>query len=340
MLYLVQHGSPFISKQFVNTNKVPTVANPKILFDLPFPDYIEELFTPHCEILPWSRLDSADDAELAEIQGLVIYAHPRIDETLLERLPGLQVISNFGVGIDHIDLAAAARRGLPVGNTPGAVDGATADMTLALLLAVARNIVIGDAFARGPDFVHFNPGNLPGYEVFGSTLGIIGLGRIGKEVAKRARGFDMRILYHKRRRDPAAEQDLGVEYADLDTLLSQSHFVTLNVPLTPDTQHLIDEAQLRKMRADGILINTARGGVIDHDALYRALTEGWIAAAAIDVTEPEPLPRGHRLLALKNLVITPHLGSATRRSRRHMGQMTLDNLLAGLRGEPLPYAAS
>ena len=313
------------------------MLKPQVLLDLAFPDFIEELFTPHCEFLPWPLLEAGDGDRLAKIQGLCTYAHPHIDGALMDRLPALRIISNFGVGVDHIDLAAARECGIPVGNTPGAVDGATADMTMALLLGAARNIVIGDRFARSAEFTLFDPSKLPGYEVFGSTLGIVGMGRIGKEVAKRAKGFDMRILYYNRRRDEATERDLGVIYADMGTLLAESHFVCLNVPLTPETRNLIGEAELRKMRKDAILVNTARGAVVDHDALYKALTERWIAVAAIDVTEPEPLPRNHKLLSVENLIIAPHLGSATIRTRRNMGQMTLDNLLAGLREEPLPY---
>jgi glyoxylate reductase len=210
-------------------------------------------------------------------------------------------------------------------------------MTMALLLAAARNIVIGDKFARTPGWTSFNPSDLPGKEVYGSTLGIIGFGRIGQEVAKRARAFDMQVLYFRRHRDPQAEQRLGVEYADLDTLLSHADYVTLNVPLTADTRHLIGASQLQRMRADAMLINVARGGVVDHDALYRALSEGWIAAAAVDVTEPEPLPRDHPLLQLDNIIIAPHLGSATVKTRAWMGRMMVENMVAGLNGEALPY---
>jgi len=255
----------------------------------------------------------------------------------MDRLPALKVISNFGVGVDHIDLVAASSRHIPVGNTPGVLDGATADLTMALILATARNVIVGDHFARGPDFIRYDPSHLLGAEVFGSILGIVGLGRIGWQVAKRANGFDMRILYHNRNPNIEAERALGVKYAGLDELLTESHFVTLNVPLTPETARLINESRLRKMRPDAILINVARGAVVDHAALYRALAEKWIAAAAIDVTDPEPLPRDHPLLRLTNLVITPHLGSATWRTRGRMGEMAAANLIAGLTGQPLPH---
>jgi glyoxylate reductase len=317
---------------------VTAVSGPLVLLDIPLPPYLSEPVERHCVMRPWSLLQNGPEAELEKIEGIYTYGHPVVDGPLLDRLPALKVISNFGVGVDHIDLKAAASRGIPVGNTPSAVDGATADMTMALLLSVARNVVIGDHFARGLEFTHYDPSHLLGREVFGSTLGIIGMGRIGCEVAKRARAFDMRILYHNRRRNPEAERALGVTYASLNDLLVESHFVSLNVSLTPETTGLMGERELRKMRKDAILINIARGAVVDHYALYRALAENWIAAAAVDVTQPEPLPRDHPLLSLKNLVITPHLGSATLRTRQRMGEMTAANLLAGLRGEPLPYA--
>lgn len=312
---------------------------PKILLDIPLPGFLEKTLEPHCEILPWSLLDEPADETLGSIRGVYTYGHVPIDGELLELLPNLRVVSNFGVGVDHVDIAACESRGIRVGNTPGAVDGVTADMTMALLLAAARNIVTGDQFARSPGFTHYDPSNLPGLEVHGSTLGIIGMGRIGKEVARRARGFDMRILYHNRNRDPEAEEALGVEYADLVTLLKEAHFVSLNVPLTEETEGLIGERELRTMRGDSILINVARGPVVDPEALHSALSEGWIAGAALDVTEPEPLPRDHPLLGLTNLVLAPHLGSATLRSRLRMGEMARDNLVAGLEGQPLPNQA-
>ena len=309
-----------------------------ILVDVPLAPFIEELFAPDCRSGPWSLLEEGTNGALQEVEGLFLYGHPVIDGPFMDRLPNLKVISNFGVGIDHVDLAAAEARGIPVGNTPGAVEGATADMTMALLLACARNVVAGDRYARGPDFHYYDPSLFLGREVHGSTLGIVGLGNIGREVARRARGFDMRILYHSRHRKPRAESELGVEYASLRGLLEQAHFVTLNVPMTPETRHLIGEEQLAWMRSDGILVNVARGGVVDHAALYRALADRRIAGAAIDVTEPEPLARDHPLLQLNNLVITPHLGSAGSRTRLRMAQMTVDNICAGLQGKRLPYA--
>ena len=312
------------------------MPKPQVLFDFPMPDVVAELFTPHCELLPWQTL-TGSTGPLPEIDAILSVAHTRIGAAELSRLPNVKVVSNYGAGVDHIDVAAVQACNVPVGNTPGTVDGATADQTMALLLAVARNTVRGDAHARGPGFIEFDPGFMLGTDVFEATLGIIGLGRIGKAVARRAAGFDMRVLYHNRNRDLAAEAELGVRYASLDELLAQCDFVCLNVPLTAQTEKLIGEAQLRAMKPGAFLINTARGAVVDTEALLRALTEGWIAGAGLDVTEPEPLPRDHPLLKLPNLVLTPHSGTSTVGTRVLMGRRALENLLAGLAGEALPY---
>ncbi len=315
------------------------MSKPAALLDVPFPPFIAELFTPHCELLPWSTYSDSSDT-LEHITAIVSFSHTPVGTPEFERMPNLKVVSNYGVGVDHIDVAAAARFDVPVGNTPGAVDGATADQTFALMLAVARNTVRGDAFARGPDFHAFDPGFMLGADVFGSTLGIVGMGRIGREVAQRARGFEMNILYHNRRRDEAAEGALQAQYVSLEELLQRADFVCLNVPLTEQTTDLIAEAELRAMKSSAFLINTARGAVVNTDALYRALNERWIAGAGLDVTEPEPLPRDHPLLGLDNLVLTPHLGTSTVGTRVRMGNMAVENLLAGLASQPLPHPVS
>ncbi len=312
----------------MSTERTPVMADG-------LPASLLEMLGPEIEILEWD--DSPTSPALARAVAFITYGHPRVDGPLMDRTPHLKMVSNHGVGVDHIDCAAARSRGILVGNTPGCLDAATADMTLALLLAAARNVVSGDKFARSPAFTHYDPSFMIGYEVSGSTLGIVGLGRIGKQVAKRARAFDMKILYHNRHRDEAAERDLGVTYASLDDLLRESDFVTLNCPLTAETTNLIGRRELALMKPTGILVNVARGAVVDHDALLAALKSKRIAGAALDVTAPEPLPRDHPLLELDNIVIAPHLGSAANRTRRRMEEMTVLNLNAGLRGEPLPW---
>jgi glyoxylate reductase len=299
------------------------------------PPALLDLLGPAVDVLPWDT--SRDSPALARAVGIITYGHPLVDGPLLDRMPHVKIVSNHGVGVDHIDVAAAEARGIPVGNTPGCLDASTADMTMALLLAAARNVVIGDRFARGPEFTHYDPAILIGQEVTRSTLGIIGMGRIGKQVARRARAFDMPVLYHNRHRDKAAEAELGVAYASFDDLLAKSDFISLNCPLSPETAGLISSPQFAQMKRGAILINIARGPVVDGEALYEALASRRIAAAAIDVTAPEPLPRDHKLLALDNLVITPHLGSASNRTRQRMMEMTVENLTAGLEGRALPY---
>jgi glyoxylate reductase len=308
----------------------------QVLADEPLPDEVLSPLSADCAIHIWPR----DAAELAPLllvaEGLFTYGHPRVDGALMDSMPRLKVISNFGVGVDHIDLEAARQRGIPVGNTPGILDGATADMTFALLLAAARNLAVGDRYARSDAFTRYDPRLLLGQEVHGATLGIVGMGGIGRQVARRARGFDMTVLYHNRRRDPQAEAELGVTYATLPGLLQQADFVTLNVPLTAETRGMIGRDQLALMKPTATLINAARGGVVDHAALLEALQQRRIGGAALDVTEPEPLPRDHPLLALDNVVIAPHLGSATHQTRRRMAELSVANLRAGLLGDALP----
>lgn len=299
------------------------------------PPLLRELLGDGIEVVEW---EGASAADLGRVRALITYGHPRVDNALLERTPNVCVVSNHGVGVDHIHLPDCRARGIPVGNTPGILDGATADMTLALLLSLARNVVVGDRFARGPEFTHYDPSILIGKEVSGATLGIVGMGRIGKQVARRAKAFDMRVLYHNRKRDVAAEESLGVEYRGFDALLGESDFVALNCPLTPETTGLVSHRELGLMKRSAMLINVARGPVVDGQALCEALHAGTIAGAALDVTDPEPLPRDHPLLTAPHLVITPHLGSAADRTRRRMMEMTVENLQAGLARRPLPYA--
>jgi glyoxylate reductase len=310
-------------------------ALPRVLADLPVGSVVTDLLRDQVELLPWR---SAGEGRAESVAAVYTYGHPVVDAGLLDRLPAVRVISNFGVGVDHIDLAAAAARGIPVGNTPGILDGATADMAFALLLAAGRRLVEGDRYARGPDFLHYDPSYMLGREVHGSTLGVLGLGRIGEQVARRARAFDMTVLYHNRHRRPAAEEALGARYVSRGDLLAAADYVVLTLPLTPETHRLIGRAELARMKPTAILVNIARGPVVDRDALTEALAARRIYAAALDVTDPEPLPRDHPLLRLDNVIITPHLGSATEQTRRRMAEVSVENLLAGLSGRPLPFA--
>jgi len=254
--------------------------------------------------------------------------------------PSLKVISQMAVGYDNIDVAAATARRLPVGYTPGVLTETTADFAWTLLMAAARRVVEGDAYTRQGRWKTWGPTLLMGPDVNGATLGIVGLGRIGTAMARRAAGFDMCVLYYDPDRHPAQEQALGVKYADFETLLSQSDFVTLHTPLNGQTRHLVGAAQLRLMKRSAILINTARGPLVDPEALYQALKGGVIAYGALDVTEPEPIEMTSPLLTLPNLIIVPHIASASLQTRNKMATMAVANLLAGLQGERLPFCVN
>ena len=305
----------------------------EVVLSDPLPPLFDEVCGDRFDVRP---MEPGSHDDCLKAVGIVSYGHAVIDGTVLDRCPNVKVVTNHGVGVDHIDVTAAAERGIPVGNTPGCLDASTADMTMALMLSVARNVVNSDNFARSSEFTHYDPALFIGQEVTGSTLGIIGMGRIGTEVAKRAKAFDMRVLYYNRNRRPRAEESYGLEFASFDDLLIRSDFVSLSCPLTDETHGMIGTAQLRRMKSSAILINMARGPVVQTDALYAALNSGAIAAAGLDVTEPEPLPRDHPLLQLENVIITPHLGSASNNTRSRMMQMTVDNLVAGIEGRELP----
>jgi glyoxylate reductase len=307
---------------------------PRVIADTPLAPAIETLLEGKAEVLPWA---AALERERPDVAALYTYGHPIVDGAMLDRLPGVVVISNYGVGVDHIQVVEAARRGILVGNTPGILDGATADMGFTLLLAAARRLVEGDRFARSADFTRYDPGYILGREVHGQTLGIIGLGRIGRQIAKRARGFDMPVLYCNRRRDPEAEQHLGARHVPFAELLAAADFVMLCCPLTDETRGLIGREALNQMKRTAILINIARGPVVDTAALTAALQERRIYAAALDVTDPEPLPRDHPLLALDNVIIAPHLGSATEQTRQKMAEISVENLFRGLTRQPLLF---
>ncbi len=270
--------------------------------------------------------------KIAGKDGLLSMITDRVDAELMDKAPGLKIISNLAVGYNNIDVAAATERGIVVTNTPGVTTEPTADLTLGLILAVARRIVEEDRLTREGKFQYWAPMLFLGRSVAGKTLGLIGFGAIGQAVAKRARGFGMRILYHQRRQlDPARERELGVEYADFGRLLRESDFVSLHVPLTEKTRHLIGLKQIEKMKPSAFLINASRGPVVNEKELVGALQSGVIAGAGLDVYENEPaLTPG--LIDLPNVVLTPHVGSGTIEDRTLMARMAIENLMAGLKG--------
>jgi len=265
----------------------------------------------------------------ADAEGLLALLTDRLDADTLAQLPRLRAIANYAVGYDNIDLAAATERGIAVGNTPDVLTNATADLAFALLMAAARRLPEAAASARAGDWLTWEPTGYLGADVHGATLGIIGFGRIGRAVAVRASGFDMNVVSVGRAsRDSVSE------------LLRKSDFVSLHCPLTPETHHLIDAAALRQMQKHAILINTARGPIVDHDALRMALIDGDIAGAALDVTDPEPIPPDDPLLEAPNLIVVPHIGSATHSARAKMADLAVDNLIAALAGHPMPHSVS
>lgn len=287
-----------------------------------------------------TRFDPALEPYLPEAEGLFCLLTIAVKDDLLQRAPRLRVVSNMAVGYDNIDVAACTARRIPVGNTPGVLTAATADLTMALLLATARQIPQASRDAREGRWVTWSPAGWLGADLEGATLGIVGMGKIGRAVAQRAKGFGMKLLYTDIPLPPEVEAELGATRVELPELLRQSDFVTLHVPLTPETRGLIGEEQLRLMKPHAILVNTARGAVIQMNALLKALQENWIGGAALDVTDPEPLPSNHPLYAQPNCLIVPHIGSATRDTRRRMAELACENLLAGLEGRRLPHCVN
>ena len=273
----------------------------------------------------------------AGIDGILCLLTDTIDAAVMEAAgPGLAVISNYAVGYDNIDVVEATRRGIMVTIPPGVLTEATSDMAWAILFAAARRVVEGDRLTRSGVFAGWSPTLLLGAEIRRRTLGLIGLGRIGEAMVKPAHGFEMRVVYYDiKRRPPAEEEALGITYLPLPELLAVSDFVSIHVPLLPETRHLIDEAALRRMKPTAILINTSRGPVVDEKALVRALRQGWIAGCGLDVYEDEPrLAPG--LADCPNAVLTPHIASATLETRSRMAEMVVENLLAALDGRRPP----
>ena len=270
--------------------------------------------------------------------GILTLLTDRVDDELLDRAgPQLKVVSNFAVGFDNIDVDACTSRKLPVGNTPGVLTETTADLAWALLMAAARRLVEGDRYVRDGKWKTWGPMLLMGPDIHGATIGIVGFGRIGQAVARRAKGFGMRIVYHDLQRVPkSVESEFDATYMTLEGLLAESDFVSLHTVLSPETTGLMNAERLGWMKPTAILVNTSRGPVVDSMALVDALKGGTIGGAALDVTDPEPLPADHPLVGLDNCLVVPHIASASRATRGKMASMAAANLLAGLRGERLP----
>jgi glyoxylate reductase len=306
---------------------LPGEAVARLALDAEVDQWTDEMPPPYDEL---TRRAAAADA-------LVCLLTDRIDAALLDAAPRVRAIANVAVGYDNIDVAASTARGIPVGNTPGVLTETTADLAFALILACARRIVEADRLVRDGLWRTWDPSLLLGYDVHGATLGIVGLGKIGQAVARRADGFNMRVLYAN---PSAVETTTDALPVDLDTLLGASDFVSLHVPLTAATAKMMGERELRLMKRTAILVNTARGGVVDQAALVRALEAGWIAAAGLDVAEIEPIPAGDALLSAPNVTLLPHIGSASHATRERMAAMAFDNCLAALRGERMPHCVN
>ena len=279
--------------------------------------------------------------QAGKVDGLLTLLTDPIDaEVILGSHGNLKVISQMAVGFDNIDIKIATAQKIPIGNTPGVLTETTADMTWALIMATARRITEADRQVRQGIWQPWGPHVLTGMDVYGATLGIIGMGRIGQAVARRAKGFNMRILYTDLQRVPEAENELGADFVDLDRLLAEADFISVHSFLSPENYHLIGKAQFEKMKPGAIFINAARGGLVDPSALIEALQNGQISAAGLDVFEPEPIPADNPLLRMENVIMLPHIASASKQTRLRMAMIAADNLIAGVQGKRLPYCAN
>ena len=311
------------------TRRLPGNALPVLAARTQMDLWPEEMPPPREEMIRHAR----------ECEGLLTLVTDPVNRELLDQAPKLRVVSNMAVGYDNIDVAACTERGVAVGNTPGVLTDATADLAFALLMAVARRLPEAREFVLAGRWKTWDPSLLLGRDVHGATLGIFGLGQIGQAMAKRARGFGMRIVYFDKPK-PSVEEQLGVARLEKDELLREADFVSLHVPLSPKTRHLIGAPELALMKPTAVLINTSRGAVVDPIALAEALRAGRPGAAALDVTDPEPISPTDPLLKLPNALVVPHIGSASVQARAKMASLAVDNLLAGLEGRPLPHCVN
>lgn len=323
-----------------------SAAQPRVFVSRRIPEEGLRLVLAACDATVWPDELPPPRADLlravAGCDGILTLLTDRVDAELLDAAgPGLRVVSNYAVGFDNIDVGEATRRGIPVGCTPGALTDTTADFAFALLMAAARRIVEGNRYVRADRWLTWGPLLLLGSDVHGSTLGLVGFGRIGQAMARRAAGFGMTVLYHDVAPAPApVAEALSATFVGLDELFARSDFVSLHVNLTPETRHLVNAERLRRMKRTAILVNTSRGPVVDQAALFGALRDGVIGGAALDVTDPEPMRADDPLLTLENCLVVPHIASASRATRARMAEMAAANLLAGLRGERLPTPAN
>ncbi|MFP7297163.1 2-hydroxyacid dehydrogenase [Neobacillus niacini] len=311
---------------------------PKVYITRKLPDRVVDKLKNSFDLRMWEKEEEPVpreilEKEIKEAEGLYCLLTESIDRDLLNLAPRLKVISNMAVGYNNIDVAAATEKGIMVTNTPGVLTETTADLTFALLMAGARRVVEASHYLQRGDWKTWSPMQLTGQDVYGATLGILGLGRIGEALAKRATGFDMNLLYHNRSRKPDAEERLGIQYVSKEDLLRESDFVCVLTPYTQETVNYIDEAELAMMKPNAVLINSARGGIVNEEALYHALKKGQIWGAGLDVFEQEPVPTDHPLLSLPNVVALPHIGSASQNTRLKMALLAAENLIQGLLGE-------
>ncbi|GAA0588526.1 D-glycerate dehydrogenase [Virgibacillus siamensis] len=271
--------------------------------------------------------------EVKDADGLLCLLTEQIDRDLLDQAERLKIVANMAVGFDNVDIAAAAEKGITVTNTPDVLTATTADLTFALLMASARRIVEASAYIKKDAWENWSPYLLAGADIHHKTIGIVGMGRIGQAVGRRAKGFDMDVFYHARSRKPDAEREIDAVYKDLDELLAEADFVVCLVPLTDETEHLFDREAFKKMKRSAVFVNVSRGGTVDEDALYDALTDGTIRAAGLDVFKGEPIGADHQLVQLENVVALPHIGSASEETRSKMLKLCLDNLAAVFNGD-------
>ncbi|MFO0936508.1 MAG: D-glycerate dehydrogenase [Gemmataceae bacterium] len=318
------------------------MSKPKVFVARRIPDAGLKPILDACDADVWpERLPPSPAVLLEKVKGCVGIASlltDKITAELMDAAPTLKVISNFAVGVNNIDLAAAKSRNIPVGNTPGVLTEATADIAVTLLLAAARRLGESNADARAGRWLTWEPMGWLGADLVGRTLGIVGMGRIGHATAKRLHhGWGMKVIYTARSDKPDADRELGAKRVEFDELLAQSDFVSVHADLNPTTTGMFGLAQFKKMKSTAVFVNTARGPHVNQTDLAIALRDGTIFAAGLDVTDPEPLPPSHELYSLPNCVIAPHIASATKDTRDAMAKMCAANLLAGVRGEPLPH---